>query len=220
VHKTTVELRRKWKQQIYKERVYHHWAQLLYLNLCINAEEADNKIKNTEPILGCIKNRIWLHWTKRRKKVLVLDKRKIHSWTLNANHLLSLNRRQIQYFYLQSWAREKKTALSCTEKCPFPTAICISETIKYTHQVPSCTISAKATASLCFVKHFCNNETTFLNIRDKLLVFFFSSPKQKALVERRVLQFYFDLSKQKTTWEHMIKQNRRLDFPIVKWRLS
>lgn len=110
MHKTTGELRRKWKQQFYKERVYHHWAQLLYLNLCINAEEADNKIKNTEPILGCIKNRIWLHWTKRRKKVLVLDKRKIHSWTLNDNHLLSLNRRHTVFLSSELGKREKDSA--------------------------------------------------------------------------------------------------------------
>lgn len=85
----------------------------------INAERADNKIKNTETLLGCIKYSMWLNWIEGWKIVLVLDKRKTHAQTLNDNHMFILNRRQIPHCYIQSWLNGKKTEVSCKKKSHF-----------------------------------------------------------------------------------------------------
>lgn len=85
----------------------------------------------TETLLGCIKYTTWLSWTERGKTVLVWDKSKTHTQTFNANHMLILNRRQILHCYVQSCLKGRKTELSCAEKCPFFSAIYISEIIKY-----------------------------------------------------------------------------------------
>lgn len=147
----------------------------------------------TETLLGCIKYTTWLSWTERGKTVLVWDKSKTHTQTFNANHMLILNRRQILHCYVQSWLKGRKTELSCAEKCPFFSAICI------TLGSPRFSFLNNLCKGHCFLL-FCNTflwrwNYRFLSLSGKLLGFFSSSPKQKSSLERGVLQLCSDLCK-------------------------